>query len=88
MTENEKPPVQPDDHVKKFQLPRKHLDQEEFVRCVQESGIVNDVATIHRLFDALTDGEWRYINNLTSSEVKAMLQWAVLRDVDHQMHLL
>lgn len=57
MTENEKPPVQPDDHVKKFQLPRKHLDQEEFVRCVQESGIVNDVATIHRLFDALTDGE-------------------------------
>ncbi|KAM4601561.1 DENN domain-containing protein 3-like [Polymixia lowei] len=53
-TENEKPLVQPDDHVKKFELPRTHLHQEEFVRCVQESGIVKDVATIHRLFDALT----------------------------------
>lgn len=57
--ENEKPPVQPDDHVKKFKLPRKHLHQEEFVRCVQECGIVKDVATIQRLFDALTDGKWR-----------------------------
>uniref|UniRef100_A0A671U674 DENN domain containing 3 n=1 Tax=Sparus aurata TaxID=8175 RepID=A0A671U674_SPAAU len=43
--------LKPDDHVKKFKLPRKHLHQEEFVRCVQESGIVRDVATIHRLFD-------------------------------------
>lgn len=56
-TENEKLSVQPDDHVKKFKLPQKHLHQEEFVRCVQECGIVKDVATIHRLFDALTDGE-------------------------------
>lgn len=56
-TENEKPLVQPDDHVKKFKLPRKHLHQEEFVRCVQESGIVRDVATIHRLFDALIIGK-------------------------------
>ncbi|XP_034466074.1 DENN domain-containing protein 3-like [Hippoglossus hippoglossus] len=56
-TENEKPPVEPDDHVKKFKLPRKHLHQDEFVRCVQECGIVNDVATIHRLFDALTEGK-------------------------------
>ncbi|XP_042345689.1 DENN domain-containing protein 3-like [Plectropomus leopardus] len=55
-TENEKLLVQPDDHVKKFALPRKHLHQEEFVRCVQECRIVKDVATIHRLFDALTDG--------------------------------
>ncbi|XP_062421257.1 DENN domain-containing protein 3-like isoform X2 [Pungitius pungitius] len=54
-TENEKVSVQPDDHVKKFKLPQKHLDQEEFVRCVQECGIVKDVATIHRLFDALRD---------------------------------
>ncbi|XP_033496322.2 DENN domain-containing protein 3-like [Epinephelus lanceolatus] len=54
-TENEKLSVQPDDHVKKFELPRKHLHQEEFVRCVQECGIVKDVATIHRLFDALSD---------------------------------
>ncbi|XP_039973997.1 DENN domain-containing protein 3-like isoform X2 [Xiphias gladius] len=56
-TENEKPLVQPDYHVKKFKLPGKHLHQHEFVRCVQECGIVKDVATIHRLFDALTDGQ-------------------------------
>ncbi|KAG8010100.1 DENN domain-containing protein 3 [Nibea albiflora] len=56
-TENEKLLVRPDDHVKKFKLPRKHLHQEEFVRCVQECGIVKDIATIHRLFDALTDGQ-------------------------------
>ncbi|XP_068592185.1 DENN domain-containing protein 3-like isoform X3 [Cebidichthys violaceus] len=56
-TENDKLSVQPDDHVKKFELPRKHLHQEEFVRCVQECGIVKDVATIHRLFDALTNGQ-------------------------------
>uniref|UniRef100_A0A673B4I4 DENN domain-containing protein 3-like n=1 Tax=Sphaeramia orbicularis TaxID=375764 RepID=A0A673B4I4_9TELE len=54
--DNERPLVQPDDHVKKFELPRKHLQLEDFVRCVQESGIVKDVATIHRLFEALTDG--------------------------------
>lgn len=48
--------MQPDDHVKKFELPRKHLHREEFVRCVQECGIAKDVPTIHRLFDALTDG--------------------------------
>lgn len=56
-TENEKPLVQPDDHVKKFELPQKHLHQEEFVRCIQECRIVKDLATIHRLFDALTDGK-------------------------------
>uniref|UniRef100_A0A665WJ76 DENN domain-containing protein 3-like n=1 Tax=Echeneis naucrates TaxID=173247 RepID=A0A665WJ76_ECHNA len=52
-----KPYVQPDNHVKKFKLPRKHLHQDEFVQCVQECGIVKDIATIHRLFDALTDGK-------------------------------
>lgn len=56
-TESEKPAAKSDDHVKKFELPRRHLDQDEFVRCVQECRIVKDVATIHRLFDALTDGE-------------------------------
>ncbi|XP_070691895.1 DENN domain-containing protein 3-like [Pempheris klunzingeri] len=61
-TENEKPLVEPDDHVKKFELPRKHLDQEEFVRCVQECGIVKDVATIHRLFDALTDSQPKQVD--------------------------
>lgn len=57
-TENEKSSVQPDDHVKKFELPRNPLPLAEFVRCVQECGIVKDVATIHRLFGAFTDGEW------------------------------
>ncbi|KAK2844521.1 hypothetical protein Q5P01_011180 [Channa striata] len=55
-TENEKPQVQHDDRVKKFVLPTKQMPQDEFVRCVLECGIVKDVATIHRLFDALTDG--------------------------------
>ncbi|XP_076009823.1 DENN domain-containing protein 3-like isoform X3 [Genypterus blacodes] len=65
-TENEKPPVEPDDHVKKFVLPRTHLHLEEFVRCVQESGIVKDVATIHRLFDALTAESKRDSSDVTS----------------------
>lgn len=57
--EDEKPPAPPDNHVKKFQLPRKPLHREEFVRCVQESAIAKDVATIHRLFHALADGSCR-----------------------------
>ncbi|XP_067457716.1 DENN domain-containing protein 3-like [Thunnus thynnus] len=61
-TENEKPLVQPDDHVKKFTLPQKCLHQQEFVRCVQECGIVKDIATIHRLFDALTDGQQKEVD--------------------------
>nr|XP_061789339.1 DENN domain-containing protein 3-like [Nerophis lumbriciformis] len=59
---NEKPSSQLDDDVKKFELPRKHLDQENFVRCIQEAGIVKDVATIHRLFDALTGGESKQVD--------------------------
>ncbi|XP_068180590.1 DENN domain-containing protein 3-like [Antennarius striatus] len=62
MTERKKLVVQSDDHVKKFELPCKHLHQEEFVRCVQECGIVNDVATIHRLFDALTEGQTKQVD--------------------------
>ncbi|KAJ7991755.1 hypothetical protein DPEC_G00287170 [Dallia pectoralis] len=45
----------PDDRgVKRFQLPKKHMHLEDFVRHVQESGIVKDLGTIHRLFEALT----------------------------------
>ncbi|XP_046886821.1 DENN domain-containing protein 3-like isoform X2 [Hypomesus transpacificus] len=44
---------QPDDNVTKFELPRSHMPRKEFVKRVQESGIVRDVATIHRLFNAL-----------------------------------
>lgn len=46
-----------DDAVKRFQLPKKYMQLEEFVKCVQESGIVKDQGTIHRLFDALTVGK-------------------------------
>ncbi|XP_033983915.1 DENN domain-containing protein 3-like isoform X1 [Trematomus bernacchii] len=56
-TDSEKLLVQPDEHVKKFKLPLHTLHLEEFVRCIQECGIVKDVATIHRLFHALSDGE-------------------------------
>uniref|UniRef100_A0A3P9Q2C8 DENN domain containing 3 n=1 Tax=Poecilia reticulata TaxID=8081 RepID=A0A3P9Q2C8_POERE len=50
-----KPAVRTDNHIKKFKLPQNPLGQDEFVRCIQECGIVKDVATISRLFDALTD---------------------------------
>lgn len=43
--------------VKKFELPRTHMFLEDFVRRVQESGIVKDLHTIQRLFQALTVGE-------------------------------
>ncbi|XP_056597836.1 DENN domain-containing protein 3 isoform X1 [Triplophysa dalaica] len=42
--------------IKRFELPKKHLHLDDFVRRVQESGIVKDLGTIHRLFDALTVG--------------------------------
>lgn len=48
---------QEEDAVKRFQLPKKYMHLEEFVKCVQESGIVKDRGTIHRLFDALTVGK-------------------------------
>lgn len=51
-----------DDHVKKFELPRTHLHLEDFVRRIQESGIVKDIDTIHRLFDALTVGHQKQID--------------------------
>lgn len=46
-----------DDAVKNFELPRTHLQLDEFVKRVQESGIVKDASVIHRLFEALTVGE-------------------------------
>ncbi|TRY82267.1 hypothetical protein DNTS_009373 [Danionella cerebrum] len=56
--ENERERMKPVDGgvVKRFELPRKHLQKEDFVRCVQESGIVKDLETIKRLFEALTVG--------------------------------
>ncbi|XP_012723130.2 DENN domain-containing protein 3 isoform X1 [Fundulus heteroclitus] len=61
-TDSEKPVVQTDNHIKKFELPQNPSDQDEFVRCVQECGIVKDVATIHRLFDALADGQIKKVD--------------------------
>ncbi|XP_008329742.1 DENN domain-containing protein 3 [Cynoglossus semilaevis] len=48
--------------VKRFQLPKKYMQLEEFVKCVQESGIVKDQGTIHRLFDALTVGHQKQVS--------------------------
>lgn len=46
-----------DDAVKNFELPKKHMQLNDFVKRVQESGIVKDTTIIHRLFDALTVGK-------------------------------
>lgn len=51
-----------DERVKKFELPKTHLHLEDFVRRIQESGIVKDIDTIHRLFDALTVGYQKQID--------------------------
>lgn len=89
--ESEKPTAKLDDHVKKFELPRRHLDLDEFVLCVQECGIVKDVETIHRLFDALTDGESREAirtvlvipvltcHSIKQSSVISWLHWCKLK---------
>lgn len=45
-----------DDRVKNFELPKKHMQLDDFVKRVQESGIVKDAGIIHRLFEALTVG--------------------------------
>lgn len=62
--ENERERARPLDGgtVKRFELPKKHLHLEDFVRRVQESGIVKDLGTIHRLFDALTVGQQKQVD--------------------------
>ncbi|XP_067414430.1 DENN domain-containing protein 3 isoform X2 [Emydura macquarii macquarii] len=51
-----------DDHVKNFELPKTHMQLNDFVKRIQESGIVKDTDTIHRLFDALTVGHQKQID--------------------------
>ncbi|XP_029403722.1 DENN domain-containing protein 3 [Mus pahari] len=51
-----------DDAVKNFELPKKHMQLNDFVKRVQESGIVKDAIIIHRLFDALTFGHEKQID--------------------------
>nr|XP_055076906.1 DENN domain-containing protein 3 [Misgurnus anguillicaudatus]XP_055076907.1 DENN domain-containing protein 3 [Misgurnus anguillicaudatus] len=48
--------------VKRFELPKKHLHLDDFVRRVQESGIVKDLGTIHRLFEAFTVGQQKQVD--------------------------
>ncbi|XP_056438275.1 DENN domain-containing protein 3 isoform X1 [Gadus chalcogrammus] len=47
--------------IKRFKLPKKHMQLDEFVKCVQESGMVKDQDTIHSLFDALTVGQQKQV---------------------------
>ncbi|XP_074997184.1 DENN domain-containing protein 3 isoform X2 [Calonectris borealis] len=51
-----------DDHVKNFELPKTHMQLDDFVKRIQESGIIKDIDTIHRLFDALTVGHQKQID--------------------------
>ncbi|KAM9164933.1 DENN domain-containing protein 3 isoform 2-T2 [Pangshura tecta] len=51
-----------DDHVKNFKLPKTHMQLDDFVKRIQESGIVKDIDTIRRLFDALTVGHQKQID--------------------------
>ncbi|MGH0129399.1 UNVERIFIED_CONTAM: hypothetical protein FKN15_061804 [Acipenser sinensis] len=60
--DNETGLVKSDYHVKNFALPKKHMQLEDFVKQIQESGIVKDIGTIHRLFDALTVGQQKQID--------------------------
>uniref|UniRef100_A0A671S5Z8 DENN domain-containing protein 3-like n=1 Tax=Sinocyclocheilus anshuiensis TaxID=1608454 RepID=A0A671S5Z8_9TELE len=62
--ENERERARPMDGgtVKRFELPKKHLHMEDFVRRVQESGVVKDQDTIQRLFEALTVGQQKQVD--------------------------
>uniref|UniRef100_A0A673LLK7 DENN domain-containing protein 3 n=1 Tax=Sinocyclocheilus rhinocerous TaxID=307959 RepID=A0A673LLK7_9TELE len=62
--DNERERARPVDggSVKRFELPKKHLHMEDFVRRVQESGIVRDQGTIQRLFEALTVGQQKQVD--------------------------
>lgn len=48
------------------------MQLEEFVKCVQESGIVKDQGTIQRLFDALTVGRYLFIWPITLKAVRSL----------------
>ncbi|NXK86032.1 DEND3 protein, partial [Formicarius rufipectus] len=60
--EKQREVLKADDHVKNFELPKTHMQLEDFVKRIQESGIVRDIDTIHRLFDALTVGQQKQID--------------------------
>nr|XP_019580218.1 PREDICTED: DENN domain-containing protein 3 isoform X2 [Rhinolophus sinicus] len=58
-----------DDHVKNFELPTKHMQLDDFVQRVQESGIVKDASIISRLFEALTVGHQKLIDPETFKDL-------------------
>ncbi|XP_030301777.1 DENN domain-containing protein 3 isoform X2 [Calypte anna] len=60
--EKQREVMKTDDHVKNFELPKTHMQLDDFVKRIQESGIVKDTDTIHRLFDALTVGHQKQID--------------------------
>ncbi|XP_060051903.1 DENN domain-containing protein 3 isoform X2 [Erinaceus europaeus] len=62
LTDKPREVTKADDHVKNFELPKKHMPLDDFVRRVQESGIVKDASTIHRLFEAFTVGHQKLID--------------------------
>lgn len=66
--------------IKRFELPKKHLHLDDFVRRVQESGIVKDLGTIHRLFDALTVGG--YTAQRTNQSIRQGFVLSVLHHLE------
>ncbi|XP_054984407.1 DENN domain-containing protein 3 isoform X1 [Sorex araneus] len=62
VTEQPRDATKADERVKNFELPKKHLPLDDFVKTVQESGIVKDASTIGRLFEALTVGHQKLID--------------------------
>ncbi|XP_053322135.1 DENN domain-containing protein 3 [Spea bombifrons] len=60
--EKEREAIRADDRVKKFELPKTHMQMNDFIRRVQESGIVKDTDTIRRLFEALTVGHQKQVD--------------------------
>ncbi|KAM9101225.1 DENN domain-containing protein 3 isoform X2 [Sarcophilus harrisii] len=62
ITEKPREATKIDDHVKNFELPKKHMHLDDFVKRIQESGIVKDIKIIHQLFEALTVGHQKQID--------------------------
>uniref|UniRef100_A0A8I5N2C0 DENN domain containing 3 n=1 Tax=Papio anubis TaxID=9555 RepID=A0A8I5N2C0_PAPAN len=83
-----------DDHVKNFELPKEYMQLDDFMKRVQESGIVKDASTIQRLFEALTVGQQKQIDPETfkdfyncwkETEAEAQevsLPWLVMEHLD------
>ncbi|XP_011905350.1 PREDICTED: DENN domain-containing protein 3 isoform X7 [Cercocebus atys] len=83
-----------DDHVKNFKLPKEYMQLDDFMKRVQESGIVKDASTIQRLFEALTVGQQKQIDPETfkdfyncwkETEAEAQevsLPWLVMEHLD------